>query len=155
MKIRYAKKADVPAILKLLSQVLLIHHKARRDIFKPSGTKYTEEELFDIIKNEKTPVFVAEIDTRVVGYCFCVIYDEEENNILLKRKDLYIDDLCIDENMRGKRVGQALFEHAESYAKKIGCNSVTLNVWSGNDGAIAFYEKMGMTPRKTLLEKRI
>lgn len=155
MKIRFAKKSDTGALLSLLSEVLQIHHSIRPDIFKSGGTKYSENELYNIIDDEKTPIFVAEIDTRVVGYCFTVIIEQEENAILKKRKDLYIDDLCIAKDMRGCGIGQELYLNAEEYAKKIGCDFVTLNVWDGNDSAIYFYDKMGLTPRKNLLEKQI
>lgn len=155
MNIRSASKRDIPSLLALLSEVLEIHHKIRPDIFKSGATKYSESELCAIISDAKTPVFVAEIDARVVGYCFCVITEQEENAILKYRKDLYIDDLCVSQEIRSKGVGKALYLYAEEYAKSIGCQSVTLNVWDGNDGAISFYEKLGLTPRKTYLEKKI
>ena len=43
-------------------------------------------------------------------------------------KTLYIDDLCVDENVRGKSIGKQLFEHVKSYAKEIECYNITLNV---------------------------
>ena len=45
--IRMAKEKDIPKIEELLSQVCLVHHKGRPDIFK-IGTKYTEEELKEL-----------------------------------------------------------------------------------------------------------
>ena len=65
---------------------------------------------------------------------------------------LFIDDLCVDQNIRGKHVGQKLFEHVKEEAKKMGCYEVTLNVWEGNDTARRFYEKMGMVPKETQME---
>ena len=56
---------------------------------------------------------------------------------------LFIDDLCVDTTIRGKHIGQKLFEHAKKEAMRLGCYEVTLNVWEGNDSAKAFYEKMG------------
>lgn len=45
MQIRRAQVKDIPAIMKLLSQVLEIHASIRPDIFIPGTTKYTVEEL--------------------------------------------------------------------------------------------------------------
>ena len=42
--IRMANEADIPRIGELLSQVCLVHHKGRPDIFK-AGRKYGDEEL--------------------------------------------------------------------------------------------------------------
>ena len=66
---------------------------------------------------------------------------------------LYIDDICVDENARGQNVGRALYDHILGYARSLGCYNVTLNVWSCNPGAMAFYEKLGLRPYKVGMEK--
>ena len=57
-----------------------------------------------------------------------------------------------DEKARGKHVGTALYEYVRDYAKSIGCNNITLNVWEGNDPALSFYRNMGMKVQKTTME---
>ena len=74
------------------------------------------------------------------------------DHILTDVKTLYIDDICIDENCRGKHIGSQIFEYVKNYAKNIGCYNVTLNVWSCNSGAMKFYEKCGLVPQKTGME---
>ena len=75
--------------------------------------------------------------------------------MLCDQKSLYIDDLCVDENTRGKHVGKALYEAAVAYAREIGCDTVTLNVWCGNDSAMAFYQKQGLKPRNIYMEAKL
>ena len=70
-------------------------------------------------------------------------------------KTLYIDDLCVDSNARGRHIGTTLFDYVMDFAKQTGCYTVTLNVWEGNDGARHFYEKMGMFVRETQMERRV
>ena len=67
--------------------------------------------------------------------------------------NLYIDDICVDENARGKHIGKSLYDYVRDYALAIGCNNITLNVWEGNDSAKHFYNKCGLKPQKTTLEK--
>jgi ribosomal protein S18 acetylase RimI-like enzyme len=67
-------------------------------------------------------------------------------------KSLYIDDICVDEKARGKHVGKSLYEYVHDYARSIGCNNITLNVWEGNEPALRFYQNMGMKVRKTTME---
>ena len=153
MTVRLAKQDDVKRILDLLSEVLEIHHRGRPDIFKPNTVKYTENELLSMLGDENSPIFVVEKATRVVGYAFCIIEETKSNNILYDARSLYIDDLCIDENERGSGIGRALYEHVCEYARSIGCTSITLNVWECNEGAKRFYEKLGMLPKKTVMEK--
>ena len=45
MNIRRAQEKDIPRLIELLEQVLLIHADIRPDIFIPGTTKYTNEEL--------------------------------------------------------------------------------------------------------------
>ena len=152
MLIRRAKNTDIPALADLLSQVLEVHHAGRPDIFKGGVRKYTDEELCDILKDEGTPVFVAEENGIVLGYAFCIFMKHENHNVLTDIKTLYIDDLCVDENTRGTGVGRALYEHVVAFAKESGCYNVTLNVWACNAGAMRFYEKLGLLPQKTYME---
>ena len=68
-------------------------------------------------------------------------------------KTFYIDDLCVDETMRGKHIGKELYEGAVLLAKREGCYNVTLNVWSCNPSAIRFYEGLGLIPQKIGMEQ--
>lgn len=150
--IRHAEKKDIARISELLSQVLEIHAALRPDIFISGTTKYTEDELLGIITNDETPVFVADDDGNVVGYAFCVMKRQPFSTNMKDFKTIYIDDLCVDQNCRGKHVGSMLFDYVMDFAKKSGCYDVTLNVWEGNDSARSFYEKKGMFVKETQME---
>ncbi len=154
MVIRRAKVSDIDGLNKLLMQVLMVHHNGRPDLFKPNAKKYTDEELLEIIADENLPIFVAvDEDDRVQGYAFCRFIQHVDNNILTDIKTLYIDDLCVDEDERGKHIGKELYEYVISFAKASGCYNVTLNVWSCNENAMKFYEKCGLVPQKVGMEQ--
>ncbi len=153
MEIRRAQEKDCGGINKLLRQVLLVHHKGRPDLFRGGVKKYTDNELIGIIADDGRPIFVAEENGEVLGYAFCVFICHENDNILTDIKTLYIDDLCVDEDARGKHIGTALYEFVLDFAKKSGCYNVTLNVWSCNESAMRFYEKCGLVPQKVGMEK--
>lgn len=150
--IRFAKEKDIPKILDLLSQVDLVHHNGRPDIFK-IGQKYNAEEIRELLADKTRPILVSvnEAD-EVMGYCFCIFEEVRNNSVLCDRKTLYIDDLCVDETLRGRHIGRELYEAALSFAKESGCYNVTLNVWACNPSAERFYEKLGMRPQKTYME---
>lgn len=154
MQIRRAKEQDIEGIDRLLCQVLMVHHKGRPDLFKGDTKKYTDEELAEIIKDDARPIFVGvDEEEKVLGYVFCVFQEHKGDNILTDIKTLYIDDLCVDEECRGQHVGKNLYEYVLNFAKEAGCYNVTLNVWSCNPGALAFYEKCGLVPQKIGMEK--
>lgn len=152
MNIRLANKSDIPGLISLLLQVGQIHHELRPDIFRPRTLKYDASALAELLEDENRPVFVAMDGDFVAGYCFCVHREYKDSGVSTDRRELYIDDLCVDEAHRGQGVASKLYRHVTDYAKASGCSFITLNVWCGNDSALSFYEKMGMRPRNITME---
>ena len=153
MKVRRAENKDIEKILDLLIQVDMVHHNGRPDIFKGPVTKYTGEQLEDIIKDDNRPVFVCvDDDDKVLGHAFCMHQQIQDHKLLTDIKTLYIDDICVDETARGKGVGRMLYEHVKEYAIEKGFYNITLNVWECNPTAIKFYESMGLKPQKIGME---
>ena len=151
MEIRLAQGRDIPGMIALLYQVGEVHHVIRPDIFRNGALKYDENELENLLCDENKPIFVADADGFVAGYCFCQIRSYGDT-VQTERKELYIDDLCVDENLRGQHIGRTLYEAALKLAKDNGCYNVTLNVWSCNPSALKFYESLGMKPQKIGME---
>ena len=149
--IRRAQQHDIPSLLKLLQQVNMVHHLGRPDLFKPV-TKYSADDLACLLKEEHFPVFVAETEHGIVGHAFCQIIIHQGERLLEDIKTLYIDDICVDENERRKSYGSKLYQHVLSFAKAEHCYNVTLNVWTCNPGALAFYQKCGLKVQKQCLE---
>ena len=156
MEIRRARTSESDGINRLLRQVLDVHHSVRPDLFKGDAKKYTDSELYDIIQDDKRPIFVAaDGDGKILGYAFCVFVRHENDNILTDIKTLYIDDLCVDRKFRGQGIGKALFQAVRDFASDNGCDSLTLNVWSCNASALEFYRRCGLTPQKTIMEMNL
>ncbi len=153
MNIRLAQERDIERIHELLFQVCLVHHNGRPDLFKYGGRKYTDEQLKELMQDKNRPILVA-VDEKdyVLGYAFCIFQQHLEDNILTDIKTLYIDDLCVDETIRGQHIGKTLYEAVIAFAKEQGCYNVTLNVWSCNESAMKFYESCGLLPYKVCME---
>ena len=152
MTIRLADPRDIPGMITLLLQVGEVHHRIRPDLFRSGAQKYDEAALLSLLSDPTRPIFIAGEEGTVDGYCFCILQETKNDPVLCDRKVLYIDDLCVEETCRGQGIAGALYRHVCQYARGIGCHAVTLNVWCGNDGAMAFYEKMGMKPQKIGME---
>ena len=156
MTIRRAQRKDIPVLNDLLCQVLNVHNEGRPDIFRLGNKKYNDAELSAIIADNNTPIFVAVDEAeKLLGYAFCIYEEVKDNASLCDRKTVYIDDLCVDAALRGQHIGTALYEHVLAEAKREGCVAVTLNVWCLNEGAMRFYEKLGMKPLKVVMEHKL
>lgn len=153
MNIRRAQEKDMERIHLLLNQVAMVHHIGRPDLFKADTRKYTDDQLKAIIADDQRPILVATDDAdQVLGYAFCIFRQELDNNILTDIKTLYVDDLCVDETLRGQHIGKTLYDAAVQYAKDHGCYNLTLNVWSCNESAMRFYQSCGLKPQKVGME---
>ena len=151
--IRRAIEKDIPKISDLLLQVCMVHHNGRPDVFGV-GRKYSAEELRVMIEDDTRPILVCtDENDEVMGYCFCIYQQHTNHSVLTDIKTLYIDDLCVDENLRGKHIGSQLYEAAVKLARESGCYNLTLNVWSCNPSAMRFYEAQGLVPQKVCMEK--
>ena len=152
MEIRVAKIEDVPGILALLKQVGQVHHLGRPDIFRADAQKYGASQVIRLLSKSDTPIFVAVEKDAVLGYCFCVMKHHRQDPVMADFTELYIDDLCVEEACRGQHIGKALYDAAVRHGKQLGCHNITLNVWSCNESALRFYEKLGLKPQKIGME---
>lgn len=149
--VRRANKGDIQRLTDLLYQADAVHHGIRPDLFKGNTPKYDEQQLEAILEDESKPIFVYD-DGKVLGHAFCQMTEVKDHRLLQDIKTLYIDDICVDEHARGKHIGKSLFDYVRDYARSLGCNNITLNVWEGNDSAMNFYRSMGLRVQKTGME---
>ncbi|MCR4887371.1 MAG: GNAT family N-acetyltransferase [Clostridiales bacterium] len=151
--IRRAARADIPRLLELLTQVDMVHHRVRPDLFRGPATKYSAAELEHLLRDDAHAVFVCtEEDGRVLGHAFFEFRQITDSAVLAPVRTLYIDDICVDEACRGRGAGKALYRAALALARETGCHNVTLNVWAFNESALRFYESCGMKPQKIGME---
>ena len=152
--VRLAQEKDIPEIMELLVQVDMVHHNGRPDIFKGPATKYTADQLKELLGNDEYVIFVwADENDKAMGHAFCIHKQVVSDNVLTDIRTLYIDDICVSEKCRGRHVGTDLYNAVISYAREKNYYNVTLNVWSCNPVAMKFYESMGLVPQKVCMEK--
>ncbi len=154
MTIRRATVKDMDGIHRMLRQLYDIHYSGRPDLFVPSAMKYTDETLSAILADDRRPVFAAvNEDDQMIGYAFCIIDDHTGDPRYANLRTLYLDDLCVDETVRGQHIGTALYQHVREYARSIGAYNLTLNVWTCNPQAMGFYEHLGLKPYQVGMEE--
>ncbi|WP_418969405.1 GNAT family N-acetyltransferase [Alloscardovia omnicolens] len=157
ISMRRAHLADIPTIMELLRQVNEVHYQGRPDLFR-RVTKYSAEQLADIIQSEDNPVFVVVSDDdnaqeTVLAHLFCVTRDYSSSELFQDIKTLYIDDLCVSETARGMGIGRFAMDWICAWAREKGFYNVTLGVWECNPDARKFYEAMGMHVQESIMER--
>lgn len=152
MEIRFATPQDVFDILTLLRQAGQANYKDRPDILRSGTQKYGASQLLNMLNNPAAPIFVAVEEGKVLGYCFCQITEHRQDPVMKDHITLSIDDLCVEETVRGKHIGTQLYQAVCQYARQRHCYSITLNVWACNTSAVKFYEAMGLKIQKIGME---
>jgi len=117
----------------------------------PFNEDYFEASLND----ENVKIFVYEEKGEVLGYCLTKKWGYSSHHLFYDMTILDINDMCVDEKVRGKSIGRQLFNRAINYAKEIGAAKIELSVWNFNKNARQFYECLGMTERISRMEMMI
>lgn len=131
MILRIAKKEDCPRLLELVNELALFERA-------PEEVTVTLQEFEDagFGKNRVWKAFVAETDGLIVGFAlYYVRYST------WKGCRMYLEDLIITENWRGKGIGKLLFDKLIQEARELGFNGMTWQVLDWNEPAINFYKK--------------
>jgi GNAT superfamily N-acetyltransferase len=136
-RIRPARVEDVPIILQLIRD-LATYERA------PDEVIATEEQLLDVLFGEKptAEVLLAFEAESAVG--FAVYF--YNFSTWLGRPGLYLEDLFVKPEKRGKGYGRALLVELAKIARDRGCGRMEWAVLDWNEPAIKFYRSLGATP---------
>ena len=150
--IREACPSDFDAISNLEYQIFHLHINARPDMIKPRSEPFGKDYFEKCLKDENIKIFVYIENEKILGHCITKQWTYDNHHMFYDMKLLEIDDLCVDENARGKNIGRQLFNRARDYAKEIGAARLELMVWGFNKNARQFYEHLGMSERISRME---
>jgi len=135
--IRPATVEDVPIVLELI-RALATYERA------PNDVTATEERLTEVLFGNKraAEVLLAMENERAVG--FAVFF--HNFSTWLGRPGLYLEDLFVRPEDRGKGYGRALLVELARIARDRGCGRMEWAVLDWNEPAIQFYRKLGAKP---------
>jgi GNAT superfamily N-acetyltransferase len=131
--IRKGERKDLPRTLELIKE-LAAYERAPHEVI--NTVKKMEEDGFGI--NSIFGFFVAEVNARIQGIS---IYYWRYST--WKGKRLYLEDIVVTENERGKGIGKLLFDRTMRHALDENCSGMMWQVLDWNESAINFYKKYG------------
>src|SRR5438094_10640313 len=136
-EIRAAVVEDVPVILELIRE-LATYERA------PNEVTATEEQLVEVLFGERpaAEVLLAFEEQSPVGFAVFFL----NFSTWLGRPGLYLEDLFVKPENRGKGYGRALLIELAKIARERGCGRMEWAVLDWNEPAIKFYRALGATP---------
>lgn len=135
--IRTATEKDIPAIFLLIKE-LAEYEKLSDQI------ETTEDELNKTLfgENKFVEILLAEYDGKIVGQAIFF----KNFSTFLGKPGIYLEDLYVKPEMRGKGIGKALLDKIILLAKERDYGRVEWSVLDWNVPAIDFYKKIGAKP---------
>jgi len=137
VQIRDATISDVPMILQLIRD-LATYERAPNDVIA------TEQGLQEVLFGEQPSAKVVMIFESEEAVGFAVYFFNFST--WLGRPGLYLEDLFVKPETRGRGYGRALLIHLAKIARDHGCGRMEWAVLDWNEPAIEFYRKLGAIP---------
>ncbi len=103
----------------------------------------TTAEIAEIIDSPASDLLVARVDGRIVGTLTLVIFR------IPTGMRAWIEDVVVDDAVRGHGVGEALNRFALNLAKQRGCKTVDLTSRPSREAANRMYQRIGFQARET------
>ncbi len=134
--IRQAKSSDVPRIYELI-RAIAKHHDQEQYVLT------TPDELLEsgFGSNPSFGVILAEVESAIVGYLSYTI----NYSIWQAANYMNIDDVYVDAQFRGLKIGESLMTNASRHCDQLGITRIRWEVQDNNEAAIRFYERLGAT----------
>lgn len=137
MIIREATAEDLPAMVAMLADDPL---GATRERFADPLPDEYRRGFAEIEASPDNRLFVVEIDGAVVG---CLQLTVIPGLSLLGTKRGLVEGVRVAASLRGRRIGEALIEHAAAEARAAGCRMLELTTNAVRVDAKRFYERLG------------
>ena len=132
--IRTAKKNDIPGIFLLIQE--LADYEKLSDQIKTSEMDL-KETLFG--KDKFVEILIAEYEKVIVGQAIFF----KNFSTFLGKPGIYLEDLYVKPEFRGRGIGKALLDRIILLAKQRNYGRVEWSVLDWNKPAIDFYKKIG------------
>lgn len=136
LKIRETKEEDCSLILSLIKEIAEYEKMSDQVVA-------TEESLKEsIFRNKRAEVVILELDGKAIGYAL-YFYNY---STFIGKSGLYLEDIFIKKEVRGKGIGKEVFKFLVKKAKEEGCKRMEWTCLNWNEPSIKFYKSLGATP---------
>lgn len=142
--IRKASIEDYTHLCPIYEELDNLHLKNHPEIFRtPLNCSRKKSDIETIIENPNRELFIAEINSEIVGFVECFIAKSHPHPVIKEREWVQLDNIAVKNEYQNKKIGNLLLERAKEWAKEKNLNRIELTVYSFNTNTINFYEKKG------------
>ena len=145
VKFKRTTEKDIPVILDFIKQIAIYE----KMLDKVTATEESlKESIFD---NNRAESLLIEFNNEVIGY---IIYFFNYSSFV-GREGLFIEDLYIKSEYRGKGIGKKSFEVLVNIAKENKCERLEWTCLDWNEPSLKFYKSIGAKQMKEWIIHRL
>jgi ribosomal protein S18 acetylase RimI-like enzyme len=145
-RVRRAGADDAALISALNADVQALHAAGFPQRFKPPGPEtFPAAEVADLLRKRATLAFIAEIDSAPAGYAYAETMSLPETSLRHAYDMVHLHHISVRPDFRRQGVGAALLAAVRAAANEAGITLFTLDVWTFNTEARAFFARNGFT----------
>ncbi len=138
MLIRDAKLKDAPGIVRLIRQL-------------GDSSDVTEGYVPQYLSGRDNNILLAQCEDVIQG----LLSYSVRADLYHAGNSVFIEELVVDEECRGKGIGDALLNALLERLPSLGCKEICLAVMPDNEGAIRFYKRHGLVEEALFLERHL
>lgn len=132
---------DAALLATLNESVQRLHHEMHPEIFKAFDKAAITAALTEHINRPSWRAYIAFDGGAPVAYILFFAKGQPENAFKYATRSLYIDQIGVQREYKGKGIGKMLLSHVELWARENSITVIELDHWATNHVAAAFFEK--------------
>jgi len=153
--VRLATMDDAALIARQTADLQRLHYEALPHLFRaPHDDLFPPERLYALLKDANAIIAVADWEGDAVGHLYAQVTPGGSSS-RHREIALYIHQIGVREDMRGKGAGTALIGFIEERAQALGAHSIGLDHWAFNTPARGFFEARGYQPSNIRMRKEV
>lgn len=152
IEIRFMKEDDIDNVNIIRKQVFDLHLQGRPQFFRADAWDTIKDGARKSLEDENGDILIALKEGNVVGYAQIQYVHKPGDLVKQPMELLHVEEFGVDESHKGEGIGRELTEALKRIAKEKGFKTINLDVWEFNQGAIAFYDRVGFTSYRRHLE---
>lgn len=139
---------DMKLITDLNEPVHKLHNSLYPEIFKPFYTEKMHEYFSNVVRFEGQHFMICEDGESAIGYVWFQEVFRPESAFRYPDHHVYINQISVNEDHRGKGAGKLLFDAVLKFAEDNNIKRIGLDYWAKNESAKGIYEKLGFNVEK-------
>ena len=158
VELRPLTSSDYAAFLERVAELDAFHREVIPTVFRavPDGEAIRTREWFEAaVADDATMLLGAWADGALAGYAYAIIRVVEPAWIRVGRTYVELDNLAVGAAWQRRGIGTGLVDWIARWARERGATEFELGVWEANEGATAFYDRLGFTTSRRHLSQRL